>query len=421
MLIEKSSKGCSVAVVGAGIIGLCSALKLQLEGYQVTVFDPSGAGSKCSRGNAGHFATEQIFPLANPGLIPQLPKMLLSPNSPVSIRFRDLHKTANWMLRFLSKARYKPTTHATQALTKLNSRAMGSWKKLLDDVELSHLISSTGSLLVFENEQLFERYQSTLNAMTNNGVSWEVWHKEQLKSRMPNLANSVKFGVFFPDTSHTSDPYEMCLELKSAFLSCGGKWREEKVENVQEKVSRSVVVTDKAEYGFDKAVLATGAQSVPLIKRIMNIKVPLQAERGYHLMVTKNREFLPFPVSSADRKFIMTPMKSGLRLAGTVEYAAIDSPPNMKRASMLKELANGLLSEPISDDDFGEKWMGNRPSLPDSLPVIDQTEKGRILFAFGHQHLGLTQAAITAELITKMVNGDETQIDLSPYRLMRFS
>ena len=117
----------------------------------------------------------------------------------------------------------------------------------------------------------------------------------------------------------------------------------------------------------------------------------------------------------------MTPMKSGLRLAGTVEYAAIDSPPNMKRASMLKELANGLLNEPVFDDDFGEKWMGNRPSLPDSLPVIDQNEKGSILFAFGHQHLGLTQAAITAELITQMVNGDETQIDLSPYRLMRFS
>lgn len=137
-------------------------------------------------------------------------------------------------------------------------------------------------------------------------------------------------------------------------------------------------------------------------------------------MADKAEEILPIPVSSADRKFIMTPMKHGLRLAGTVEYAALDAPANMGRANMLKPLANGLLKSSISDKELAGKWMGNRPSLPDSLPVIDQNSDGRILFAFGHQHLGLTQAAITAELITQMANGEETLLDVSPYRLTRF-
>ncbi|MBW3695005.1 FAD-binding oxidoreductase [Vibrio sp. T187] len=420
MSIEKQSKGVSIAVVGGGIIGLCSALKLQLEGHQVTVFDPSGAGSKCSKGNAGHFATEQILPLSNPGLIPQLPKMLLSPKSPVSIRFRDLPNTAGWMFRFLAKAREKPTNHATSALTELNSRAMSSWNKLLEDVELSHLIKSEGSLLVFESEQLFESYQATLEKMKSHGVRWEIWEGNLLRSRMPNLADTVKCGVFFPDTSHTTDPYYMCLELKSSFIYWGGKWQQDKVENVKSDQVGSVVVTDKSAHHFDKVVMATGAQSVPIIKKVTNIKVPLQAERGYHLMVNTPHELLPIPVSSADRKFIMTPMKHGLRLAGTVEYASIKSPANMQRANMLKNLAKGVLKQPVLEGDLGSKWMGNRPSLPDSLPIIDQNEKGNILFAFGHQHLGLTQAAITADLVSDMVNGKQTTLDLSPYRLTRF-
>lgn len=137
-------------------------------------------------------------------------------------------------------------------------------------------------------------------------------------------------------------------------------------------------------------------------------------------MVPELKNALPFPVSSADRKFIMTPMEDGLRLAGTVEYAGLNSPPNMKRATMLKELAKGLLKSELSHESDGEKWMGNRPSLPDSLPVIDSVEEGKILFAFGHQHLGLTQAAITADLVSELSRQRELSLDISPFALSRF-
>ncbi|NOH78393.1 FAD-binding oxidoreductase [Vibrio sp. RE86] len=417
MVSNKASNKEKIAVIGGGIIGLCIAVKLQLQGHDVTVFDKKGPGEGCSKGNAGHFATEQIFPLATPTLLPQLPKMLLSKNSPVSIRYQDVHKTMPWMLRFLMNARKSATEHATQALTELNGKAMESWFTLLEEVGLTKLITMRGSLLTFENTSLFDSYRSTLRELRNRGVSCQVWEKETIQTKLPNLSENVQVGVFFPETGHTVNPYEICNLLAGELKN---KWVHEPVVEVSTDGEKSIVATEKDCYSFDKTVIATGAESAHLVERITGIRVPLQAERGYHLMLPELTNTLPFAVSSADRKFIMTPMESGLRLAGTVEYAGLTSPPNMKRATMLKELAAGLLKQDISLVKSGEKWMGNRPSLPDSLPVIDQTKDRKILFAFGHQHLGLTQAAVTADLICQLQSETSLSVDISPFALDRF-
>lgn len=420
MVSNNSSCGQKIAVVGGGVIGLCIALKLQLEGADVTIFDKRGISEGCSKGNAGHFATEQVFPLSTPGLLPQLPKMLLSSTSPVSIRFKDIHKTSLWMIRFLLKARKQPMEHATKALSSLNNHAMESWFRLLGQFGLQHLVEMNGSLLTFENESLFRDYGITLEALRMQGVNCEVWDKNMIAAKVPNLAASVNYGVFFPETGHSINPYKLCLELGSVFISSGGNLVHEMVEDVFFDGELGVVLTENESHAFDKVVVATGAESAPLVKKITGIKVPIQAERGYHLMVPELKQYLPFPVSSADRKFIMTPMDEGLRLAGTVEYASVDAPPNMKRASMLKDLAKGLLKADRELDECGEKWIGNRPSLPDSLPVIDSLYGGKILLAFGHQHLGLTQAAITADLISELNSNQKMSLDISPFALSRF-
>lgn len=417
MVSNKSSDREKIAVIGGGIIGLCIAVKLQLKGHDVTVFDKKGPGEGCSKGNAGHFATEQIFPLATPRLLPQIPQMLLAKNSPVSIRYQDVHKTMPWMLRFLMNARKSATEHATQALTDLNSKAMESWFSLLEEVGLTELITMQGSLLTFESESLFDSYRSTLRELRNRGVSCQVWERDTIRTKLPNLSENVQFGVFFPETGHTVNPYKICNLLSGELRN---EWISEPVIEVYSDGEKSIVATEKDRYSFDKVVIATGAESAHLVERITGIRVPLQAERGYHLMLPELTKALPFAVSSADRKFIMTPMESGLRLAGTVEYAGLTSPPNMRRAIMLKELASGLLKQDLSSVKSGKKWMGNRPSLPDSLPVIDQTEDKKILFAFGHQHLGLTQAAITADLICQLQSESSLSVDISPFALDRF-
>ncbi|EGA69070.1 D-amino acid dehydrogenase, small subunit [Vibrio sinaloensis DSM 21326] len=420
MVKHQPNSGQKIAVIGGGIIGLSIALKLQLSGEHVTVIDKKGAGEGCSKGNAGHFATEQVFPLATPGLLPQLPKMMLSPSSPVSIRFQDIHKTFFWMFRFLAKARPSATQHATRALTDLNQQAMSSWYQLLDSVGLSHLIVMDGSLLTFESDRLFKAYGETLLALESQGVRYEIWGQKVIRERVPNLAESVKHGVFFPETGHSLNPYRMCLELKSEFERLGGNWCEEEIENIDASYRSVRLSTLKSTFDFDSVVVATGAESATLVKKLTGVKVPLQAERGYHLMVPDLANKLPFPISSADRKFIMTPMSHGLRLAGTVEYAGLDSPANMKRAEMLKSLAKGLLNEQCDVEKSGERWMGNRPSLPDSLPVIDRLSEGKVLLAFGHQHLGLTQAAVTADLIYQLHTKQKTSLDVAPFSLSRF-
>jgi D-amino-acid dehydrogenase len=167
-------------------------------------------------------------------------------------------------------------------------------------------------------------------------------------------------------------------------------------------------------------LIACGAHSAKLTAELTGKKVPLDTERGYHLMLPNEQGRLPFAVTSLERKFIMTPMDGGLRLAGTVEFAGLDRPPNMERAWQLHRLGQGLFRRDLSAED-ATPWMGFRPSLPDSLPIIDKVCDGKVLLAFGHQHLGLTQAAVTAELIAQLATSAPNELlALEPYRLDRF-
>ncbi|WP_447066336.1 NAD(P)/FAD-dependent oxidoreductase [Vibrio alginolyticus] len=418
MLVKDETKKERIAVIGAGIIGLSIGLKLQQQGYQVTIFDPNGVGNGCSKGNAGHIATEQIFPLATPALLSQLPKMLLDSKSPVSIRWQDIPNTIGWMIRFLLQTKPSAAERAKNAIKSLNERSVASWRGVLDSIGKAHLIKMNGSLLTFENEKLFQNYQSTLNSLAKNGVAYQVWTQEAIRERIPDLSHKVRVGVFFPDTGHTLDPYQLCVELSEAFEVLGGKVLQ---NGVSALAKNGEVLVESQTYSFDRIIVAAGVHSKPLIRQLTGVKVPIQAERGYHLMVDDKRDVLPFPISSADRKFIMTPMSGGLRLAGTVEYADVESPPNMKRSEMLFQLGDEMFESGLHPLRQGEKWMGNRPSTVDSLPVIDSIWDGNVLLAFGHQHLGLTQAAITADLLLELIEGKPTSIDLSPFSLQRFA
>ncbi|HHX8324212.1 TPA: NAD(P)/FAD-dependent oxidoreductase [Vibrio alginolyticus] len=418
MLVKDETKKERIAVIGAGIIGLSIGLKLQQQGYQATIFDPNGVGNGCSKGNAGHIATEQIFPLATPALLPQLPKMLLDSKSPVSIRWQDIPNTIGWMIRFLLQTKPSAAERAKNAIKSLNERSVASWRGVLDSIGKAHLIKMNGSLLTFENEKLFQNYQSTLNSLAKNGVAYQVWTQEAIRELIPDLSHKVRVGVFFPDTGHTLDPYQLCVELSEAFEVLGGKVLQ---NGVSALAKNGEVLVESQTYSFDRIIVAAGVHSKPLIRQLTGVKVPIQAERGYHLMVDDKHDVLPFPISSADRKFIMTPMSGGLRLAGTVEYADVESPPNMKRSEMLFKLGDEMFESGLHPLKQGEKWMGNRPSTVDSLPVIDSIWDGNVLLAFGHQHLGLTQAAITADLLLELIEGKPTSIDLSPFSLQRFA
>ena len=413
----KSREQC-VAVIGAGIIGVSCALYLQEKGFKVTLIDSSGVGQKASKGNAGHFATEQIFPLADRTLIPSLPKMLLDPLGPFRIKPSYFLKALPWFMRFLVNMSSKRFNRNKQALKALNEVAIPHMQYLVKKAQVEPLMTLSGSLLVFESEDT-QQIEKLYQMYKNNGVNVESLSREQALEIEPNLSANITAALLFPDVGHTCDPERLTKELFNLFIQQGGHWFKGKIDTIKPEKANITVIGPAIDRAFNHVVVAAGAWSKSLIKPL-GYKVPLEAERGYHSMVSGNFS-LSRPVASYTRKFIMTPMTEGLRLAGTVEFAGRNTEPQYQRADAFLPHANAILLEQISSDNQNQKWMGPRPSLPDSLPVISKSEQYEgLYFAFGHQHLGLTQAGITGKLISQLVSKEKTEIDVRPYSIERF-
>ena len=418
----------NVAIIGGGIIGICTALSLQQKGFAVSIIDKKGIAQECSQGNAGHFATEQVFPLADAKLIPQIPKMLLDPLGPFRIKPSYFFKAIPWFVRFLLNMRTKQYVHSRELLKQLNHHSIDSLNALLQHYQLENLVKMNGSLLTFESTP-DSKIKALLDAFQAHDVdvSWLTY--EQALAIEPNLSNNVKSAFHFKTGGHTIDPEVLCLELAKKFMANDGQIIIDTIENIcsdDQRVSSDhstaspiIIKGQKQQYQFDNIVLATGAWSKTFAKQL-GYQVPLDTERGYHLMVQQT-QLLNLPVSSAERKFIMTPLSSGLRLAGTVEFAGLDAPLNPQRAQALLPHAQKILAN-LPLNNISKPWMGFRPSLPDSLPVIGRSPKqSNVYFAFGHHHLGLTHGALTGQLIASQMNNEQPLIDLSPFCISRFN
>lgn len=404
-----------VTIIGAGVVGLCSAFFLQQAGFSVLLLDEQPPAEGCSKGNAGHFATEQVFPLANFDLLQQLPSMLVKPHSPLKIRASYLLKNLPWFCRFISNMPAAKQQHLQQALSQLNGHSIASWQKLAELCDAEDLIKYRGALLVSEsdNGKLEQTYQHYRQA----GIAVQLLNKTQTLDNEPALSRNLTGALDFTEVAHTVEPWVLCQRIFAAFLAAGGQWQQSKVKRLSAgKVHQ--VETEQHTFSTHCLVIAAGAYS-NLLTRQLGWSVPLAAERGYHLMV--NPVALSKPVSSLERKFIMTPMQQGLRIAGTVEFAGLDAPPDYRRVDSLLFHANKLLHSPFDEQQNKLSWFGNRPSLPDSLPVLGPCPQHKnIYYNFGHQHLGLTQAAYCAELLLASMTNPQPDIRLKPYRIDRF-
>lgn len=420
---EKKTPKQTVAVIGAGIIGINCALELQSLGYQVTLLDKEGIGLGCSQGNAGHFATEQVFPLAESSLLYQLPKLLLDPLGPVALSASHFIKAIPWFMQFVNNMRPTLRDKNKKALQALNKNAIHYYTVLLKAAKAEHLISLAGSLLVFESNDRTKVeffYQHYLTA----GITVKLLDKQQTLELEPNLSSNINYSLYFTDVAHTIDPLALSKTLAEFAMCKGMTFRQTAVTAITQSKSGITLVTDEQPLQVDHCVIACGAWSKKLLKGL-HYHLPIEAERGYSLTLptsATDSALLSRPVASAERRFIITPMDKTLRLAGTVEYAGLHAPANYKRAEMLKDNANYILKTIPNNDKKQQAWMGCRPSLPDSLPVICQAPNhDKIFFALGHQHLGLTQGAITGKLIGQLVTGQAPEIDLKPFCISRFN
>ncbi|MGY4494029.1 NAD(P)/FAD-dependent oxidoreductase [Pseudomonas sp. TE3610] len=410
-----------IAVVGAGIIGVACALALARKGFKVQVLDRQAPGLGASYGNAGHLATEQVFPIADLSIIKRLPAMLMDPLGPLRLDWRYLPRALPWFTRLLLNLRPEPYQRSVAGIRALNEGSLGAWQRLLQSIDRAHLLKEDGSLLVFERPESRAALDALQARMRQQQVPVQAWDNAAIRQAAPHLSEHLQGGLFFPATGHFVDPYRVVTELVEAAKAEGVQFLQRSVVDGRVQDNGVVLDTDQGPLAARRVLLACGAHSAPLTARLTGKRVPLDTERGYHLMLPAEQQRLPFAVTSLERKFIMTPLQGGMRLAGTVEFAGLKAPPSMARARQLYQLSKGLFSRDLNAEGATE-WMGCRPSLPDSLPVIDRVAGGKVLLAFGHQHLGLTQAGVTAEMIGELAASaqDKTLPLLTPYRLDRF-
>ncbi|WP_282410490.1 FAD-dependent oxidoreductase [Pseudomonas mandelii] len=411
-----------IVVVGAGIIGVACAVRLARQGLRVVVLDQQDPGRGASFGNAGHLATEQVFPIADLSILKRLPAMLTDPMGPLRLDWKYLPRALPWFTRLLLNLRHAPFQRTIAGLRALNESSLGAWHRLLEDIARPHLLREDGSLLVFERADSHKAIEALQARMRHQHVPVNYWQANAVREAAPQLSERIQGGLFFPRTGHFLDPYRVVCELVHAAKACGVHFLKHQVRGAHLHEHGVSLITDQGRFTARQTLIACGAHSAKLTAALTGKKVPLDTERGYHLMLPHEHGRLPFAVTSLERKFIMTPMADGLRLAGTVEFAGLDRAPVMERAWQLHRLSEGLFKRDLNAE-AATPWMGFRPSLPDSLPIIDRVCDDKVLLAFGHQHLGLTQAAVTAELIAQLASPaphTHELPDIAPYRLDRF-
>ncbi|MDA1302558.1 MAG: FAD-dependent oxidoreductase [Proteobacteria bacterium] len=410
----------TVAVIGAGIVGVQTARAIQRSGPQVTLFDAEDPGMGTSFGNAGYISTQQIFPLAHGRVLRALPRMLLDSKGPLTIRWGETPFLMSWFLRYLRATSTGSVRRSIEALVALQRRSGAAWNTVLEAEGLSDLMRSNGALKIFETDRGFQEVQEELATQREYGIDWQLLDGPGVHALVPELSPFVRRGVFYPDGMHTVSPYAMTRALFDRFVHAGGVFRQERVGALRPTAQGVVLESPAGSDRFDAVVICAGYLSGQLL-RPLGLRVPLVAERGYHLEMSHGALGFDLPVGSHERGFFITPMSSGLRLAGTTEFTSADRdpPPNWRRAEILKEHIRELMPG-VTGTETG-RWMGRRPTMPDFLPVLGSIPgTPGVYAAFGHQHLGLTLSAVTAEIMAELITQGRSPVDLAPFELARF-
>ncbi len=413
----------TVAVVGAGVVGLCTALEAQRHGFQVTLFDKGLPGEGASFGNAGYLATELIDPLATKKTLAAAPRMWMDPKGPLALPWKYLPQALPWLARFVRSASSARVEVSRQALSHLNQAAVPAWQRCLADIGAEEYLVPSGYLLVWESENKLDEAKTHAAYLAQWDIESVLLQGAQLREKEPELAETVSHALFFPNACRVKDPYLLSKQLFAVFQARGGGFEQTEVSEILPQENVVGVVTATSQNKFEHVVLCTGAWGKPLLEQT-GISVPLEAERGYHLTIEiADMETPPLqhPIGSAERKFVMSPLASGLRVVGITEIGGLRLPEFARRFNVLRHHSRQLLPRLNNPALKVSEWMGHRPTLADSLPVIDQHPRHpRLLFAFGNQHLGLTQAAISAELVISLLRQVEPEFDVKPYRVDRF-
>ncbi|WOS36897.1 D-amino acid dehydrogenase [Oligella urethralis] len=407
-----------VIVIGAGIVGVNIALKLRQKGFETLLLDRGEPISGCSSGNAGVIATYAVAPLSLPGLWKQVPKMLFDHQGPLTIRLKHFFKVLPWLLKFTLSSRRAIVEENSLVLKDLVEGSLKSYLDLCQDLNIQELIKPSPLLCVYKSRKDYENDTLIWSLRKKLGVKWRVLECEGLRRFEPAVSAEFKFAALLEGAGFTLNPQLLGESIFDEYLRLGGEFKKLNVEKIQILQDVKLIHSAKEILKARKIVIAGGAWSGFLANQLGE-KVSLEAERGYHFNLSNFKGSGPkVPIMSPAHKVIATPMMNGLRIAGMVEFGGF-LPPDYSRADVLREQLHQVF--PSISGGVSSCWMGHRPTLPDSLPVISPSSiHSDVFYAFGHHHIGLTCAPITASLIVELISGHTPSIDLAPFSIGRF-
>ncbi|NTE37450.1 NAD(P)/FAD-dependent oxidoreductase [Agrobacterium tumefaciens] len=408
-----------VIVIGAGVVGLSAAIAAQGRGLSVTVIDREGPAAGASAGNAGAFAFTDILPLASPGILWKAPKWLLDPLGPLSVPPSYALKIAPWMFRFWRACAASKVEHSTAAQTALMDLAKAELEPFLKKTDTIAMLRKEGNLQVYESEAEFEASLPGWKARERHGIEFRHLNAEQMAEIQPGIASRFTCGTFTPGWYSIADPKLYTLALAEHFRTIGGRIECLDIASLRPLEDGVEAVShDGRTRKAARVVLAAGAFS-HRIARSLGEKIPLETERGYNTTLPSGAFDLRTQVTFGGHGFVVTRLSSGIRVGGAVELGGLELPANFARSEALLTKAKAFL--PGLKTEGGKQWMGFRPSLPDSLPAIGQARHtARVVYAFGHGHLGLTQSAGTARIVADLLTGQKPAIDTRAFSPQRF-
>ena len=418
--VQGGAGSLSIAIVGAGIVGCSAAFFLQRDGHRVTLFDPREPGTGTSLGNAGIISLYSLSPIVTHSMLRRIPTMLRDPLSPLTLRWRYLPRLLPWLVAVLRNARPERVVALTEAISALLARAGQAHDIVIQQCGLADLVRSGGWLKVAYDGELVQQAAAADRALFDRlDLPWRLLDRKEVTDLEPALTPRIAGGLLLEANRSVRDPKAYVEGIAGTVRERGGRQARASVLGLERAASGGVTGV-RTEHGVERAdaiVVAAGAFSRALAKEAGTV-VPLEAERGYHLMLPTPEPSLCRPVYTIEGGFVLAPMQGGLRLTSGVELASNDAPPDFRRIRRLLPIAQRLV--PSLGEGIISEWQGHRPSLPDSLPVIGRAPKApNVWLAFGHQHIGLTLGPVTGRIIADLVAGRDPGLDVSPYRADR--
>jgi len=408
-----------VVVIGAGIVGISTAIWLRRAGVEVTVVDRGAPGTGTSHGNAGVLAACAMVPVTGPGLMKKAPGMLLDSDFPLFMRWTYLPKLLPWLRRYMSHANDADTKRIAQGLIPIVADTVEQHKSLCNDLGLGSWVNDSDYCFAYTDRSVFEGEAYTWAIRRDAGFVPEIIEGQDVRDYEPSLGDDITCMAILKNHGFIRSPGGYVQALARAFEDMGGTLREAEVKDFDLTGGTvTAVQTTQGTIPCDDVVLATGVWSKPMMQKL-GLNIPLETERGYHIVFENATGGPARPIMLASGKFVATPMDQGVRCAGIVEFGGLDAGPSKAPLALLRRQAAKAFPNMKATNEI--EWLGHRPAPSDSLPLIGQVGQSRVFTAFGHHHIGLTGGPKTGRLVAGLITGEQVNTDLAPYHPQRFS